>query len=165
MTSEIRAAFIPSLDALQARYDAQATAAKEHEPSLNALKNELSMFPVEGGTLYEWATHFIAEGKSIDTLLSQRADSKDRKAASALRGEVVSKLNRLRADLNDAAKDDSNLPADLEDQVFAYFDLLEGKDAEAAAEERKKLVTKKDAPPNAPQGSWAPPSPGAPPTG
>jgi len=138
--NKIRAAFIPSLDVLKARYDAEAQAAKEHAPSLATLKTELSAFPVVGGTLHDWASGFIAAGKQIDTLLSQRADAKDRKAAGTLRSETLAKLNRLRDDLADALKDDPSLPADLDDQVFGYFDLLEKNDAEAAAQEKKKAA-------------------------
>jgi hypothetical protein len=144
----IRAAFVPSLDVLKARYDAEAQAAKEHAPALATLKKELAAFPVVGGTLHDWAAGFIAAGKQMDTLLSQRADTKDRKAATVLRGEALSKLNRLREDLADAVKDDPTLPVDLEDQVFGYLDLLEKNDATAAAEEKKKAAdaAKKSAP-------------------
>jgi len=137
---KIRAAFIPSLDVLKARYDAEAQAAKEHASALSTLKAELSAFPVVGGTLLDWATGFIAAGKQLDTLLSQRADAKDRKAASTLRNEILAKLNRLRDDLADALKDDPSLPRDLEDQVFGYLDLLEKNDAIAAAQEKKKAA-------------------------
>ena len=58
---KIRAAFIPTLDALQARYDADAKAAQDHEPLL-------------------------------DAHLSDRADTKDRKAATVLRGQAPAKL-------------------------------------------------------------------------
>lgn len=138
--NKIRAAFISNLDVLKARYDAEAQAAKEHAPSLATLKTELMAFPVAGGTLYDWAAGFIAAGKQIDALLSQRADAKDRKTATMLRGETLAKLNRLRDDLADALKDDPSLPADLDDQVFGYFDLLEKNDAEAAAQEKKKAA-------------------------
>jgi hypothetical protein len=147
---QIRAAFIPALDALQARYDVEAKAAKEHEPSLATLEAELAMFPVADiGTLYDVAAGFIAAGKEIDGYLSERADTADRKAAVVLRGEALSKLNRLREDLADALQDDPSLPADLDAQVFGYFDMLEKKDAEAAAE-GKKAAAKKKAPDAAP---------------
>jgi hypothetical protein len=158
---KIRAAFIPQLEDLRARYDVEAQAATEHEASLVALKTELMMFPVStGGTLYDWAADFIAAGKKLGAQLSLRADAKDRKAATALRGETLAKLNRLRDDLADAKKDDATLPADLDDQVFGYFDLLEKNDAEAAAEEKKKAAAKKKAPATPP-----PPTPPTPPQG
>ena len=142
---KIRASFITSLDDLRARYDDEAKAAKAHEPSLEALKADLQMFPMAGNeTLYDCAVGFVAAGKKIHELLSDRADAKDRRAASALRGETVAKLNRLRDDLADALKDEPSLPADLEAQVFGYFDLLEKKDAEAAAEEKQNEAVRQE---------------------
>lgn len=136
---KIRAAFMPALDGLQARYDAEAKAAKDREPLLTTLEPELKMLPVAPSkTLYDVATGYVAAGKQIDAHLSERADGKDRKAATVLRGEALSRLNRLRSDLADALKDDSTLPADLEAQVFGYLDLLEQRDAEAAAAAKKK---------------------------
>ena len=141
--TKIRAAFIPSLDLLQARYDAEAQAALLNAPLVESLKAELMMFPVApSGTLYDLALAFVNEGKELGTLLSQRADAKDRKLAVQLRGETLAKLNRLREDLADARKDDPTLPADLEAQVFGYLDLLEDKDAVAAAELKKKEAEK-----------------------
>ena len=152
---KIRAGFMPALDGLQARYDVEAKAAKDREPLLTTLGAELKMLPIAtGGTLYDVAAGYVAAGKQIDTHLSERADAKDRKAATVLRGEALSRLNRLRDDLADALKDDSTLPPDLEAQVFGYFDLLEKKDAEAAAAAKKK------APAPAPS-----PAPSAPPDG
>lgn len=143
---KIRTTFIPSLDALQARYEVEAKAAKDHEPELVNLELELTMFNVAtGGTLYDWVAAFIKEGKQLDTLLSTRADAKDRKLAAALRNDVVSKVGRLREDLADALKDDPSLPADLDAQVFAYFDLLEAKDAGEAAEKAKAEAAAKKA--------------------
>lgn len=150
---KIRAAFIPSLDVLQARYDVEAKAAKDNEARLTTLAPELQMLPSPtGGTLHETATSFIEEGKKLDVFLSSRADAKDRKRAAALRAEVLSKLNRLRDDLADAMKDDPSLPADLEDQVFGYVDLLARKDAEAA-EKKKAASTTDDASPTPPEGA------------
>lgn len=141
---KIRAALIPALEVLRARYDVEAKAAKDREPLLADLKPALMMFPVHtGGTLDDVATAFVAEGKKLDALLSNRADTKDRKRATALRAEVLSKLTRLRDDLADAMKDDASLPTDLEAQVFGYIDMLAKKDAEAAAEEKKKAAAKK----------------------
>jgi hypothetical protein len=138
--------FVPTFEALQARYDVEANSAKGREALLTTLHPELTMFPVPvpaGGTLLDWATAHVDAGKQLATLLSQRADAKSRKAASTLRTEVVSKLTRLREDLLEALKDDPDLPADLEAQVFGYLDLLEKADADAAAAEKKKGTAKK----------------------
>jgi hypothetical protein len=167
--NKIRAAFIPHLGVLQAKYEIEAKAAKDHEPLLATLQAELAMFPVAGGTLQDWAAQFIAHGKQLDALLSKRADAGDRKAASALRSEVVAKIGRLREDLAAELKNDPTLPADLDDTVFGYFDLLEKKDAEAAAEEKKKAADKKKAkaggatPPGATPPAATPPGGATPP--
>lgn len=132
----IRAAFIPTLDDLNASYAAEAKASMDKAPSLAELKNDLELFPVVGGqTLYQWVEAFLAEGSKIDDLLSSRADieQKNRKAAGTLRVEVIGLLNRLRKNLTLELKDDPSLPRDLEGQVFAYLDLLERACAEARA--------------------------------
>jgi hypothetical protein len=149
---KIRAAFIPALDSLTATYEAEARAAKDHKAALASLKNELSLFPVAGGTLYDWATSFVAAGEKLDVFLSERADAKDRAAAARLRTDAIGVLNRLRKSLAAEAKHDTSLPADLDAQVFAYLDLLETKAADSYAEAKKKAkevkATKEAAPPS-----------------
>lgn len=142
---KIRAAFIPALDELTATYEAEARAAKDHKAALEDLKTELSLFPVVGGTLYDWAKSFVTAGEQLDILLSKRADAKDRTAAAQLRVDAVGLLNRLRKSLAAEAKHDTSLPADLDAQVFAYFDLLEAKAAEAYTEAKKKAKEAKAA--------------------
>ena len=110
------------------------------------LKAALDLFPVaDGVTLDDWAAGFVAAGESIDTLLSQRADAKDRVEANTLRSETIGLLNRLRKSLETERKDNSSLPASLEEDVFAYLDQLEAKAAEAAAEEKKRRAAAKAA--------------------
>ena len=142
---KIRAAFVPALDSLSATYEAEARAAKDHKPALASLKHELDLFPVAGGTLYDWAVNFVAAGEQLDVLLSKRADAKDRAAAAQLRMDAIGVLNRLRKSLAVEAKHDPSLPADLDAQVFAYFDLLEIKAAEGYAEAKKKAKAANDA--------------------
>ena len=139
----IRAAVIPSLEELGFTYEVEVNAAKGRKVELPNLKADLDLFPVAGGTLHDWASTFIAAGEKIDVLLSQRADKEDRAAASALRSETIGLLNRLRKSLQAEAKEDASLPASLDGDVFGYFDLLEGKAADAAAEERKKKAAAK----------------------
>lgn len=142
---KVRKAFIPTMEALRVRYDIEAQSAKDNEAFLVTLEDELKMFQVPtGGTLFDAAKGFVEEGKKLDVLLSSRADAKSRREATVLRIAVISKLNRLRQDLADALKDDASLPADLEGQVFGYFDMLEKKDADSA--EAKKAKKKSDAP-------------------
>jgi hypothetical protein len=142
---KIRAAFVPALDSLSATYQAEARAAKDHKPALVSLKHELDLFPVAGGTLYDWAVGFVAAGEELDALLSKRADARDRAAAAQLRVDAIGLLNRLRKSLAAEAKHDPSLPADLDAQVFAYFDLLETKASEGYAEAKKKAKAAKDA--------------------
>jgi hypothetical protein len=88
---------------------------------------------------------FVAAGEQLDVLLSTRADARDRATAARLRVDAIGALNRLRKSLAVEAKHDPSLPADLDAQVFAYFDLLETKAAEGYAEAKKKAKTAKDA--------------------
>ena len=149
---KIRAAFIPALDDLMASYPAEAKAAKDHKNEVAALQSALALFPVAGGTLFDWVHGFVAAGESIDALLSNRADARDRKVASQVRNETVGMLNLLRRNLAQETKT-KGLPATLGGDVFGYFDLLEGQDAAAAAEEKKKkAAAKKAAPMPAPNG-------------
>jgi hypothetical protein len=92
---------------------------------------------------------FVAAGEKIDTLLSERADAKDRAEAATLRADTIGLLNRLRKSLKVEQKNNPSLPADLDTQVFGYFDLLETNAAEAYAEAKRKA--KNDEPkPNQP---------------
>lgn len=157
----IREKLIGSLDDLTASYVTEANAAKTNKAELPSLKNDLDLFPVAGGTLHDWALGFVTAGEQLDTLLSQRADAKDRAAAALLRMEAIGILNRLRKNLAAEAKGNANLPADLDDQVFGYFDLLETQDAAAAAEEKKKKAAAKAAKAGAPAAGAGGPSEGS----
>ncbi len=130
---QIRAELIPALDSLSATYESEAAMARLHKEQLVALKPKLDLFPVVGGTLYDWAVDFVEAGEKIDTLLSERADAKDRAEASALRSDAIGLLNRLRKSLKAEQKINPALPSDLETQVFGYFDLLESNAADAFA--------------------------------
>jgi hypothetical protein len=147
---KIRAAFIPTLEELGASYEAEAKAAMDRKPDLTKLEAELKMFPVGGATLYDWATAFLAAGEHISTLLSARADAKDRKAATRLRAETIGALNRLRKTLALEMKHDPKLPADLDAQVFGYFDLLEAKAAGAQTAGKEEDEAPAPPPPAAP---------------
>lgn len=134
----IRTELIPALDSLSATYESEAMKAKANKAQLATLKSELELFPVVNGTLYDWAVDFVEAGEKIDALLSERADAKDRAEAAALRSDTLGLLNRLRKSLKAEQKVNPALPADLEDQVFGYFDLLESNAAEAHAEAKRK---------------------------
>ncbi|MDC3958174.1 hypothetical protein [Polyangium jinanense] len=132
---KIRAAFIPTLEDLGASYPAEAKAAMDRKPALVDLQPDLALFPVAGGgTLYDWADSFLNAGVAIDSLLSARADleTKTRKDATRLRGEVIGLLNRTRKNLALELQEDPSLPKDLDARIFGYFDLLEKSAADAA---------------------------------
>lgn len=134
----IREAF-GSLDDLTASYDAEVMATKTRKRKMADLESALSLFPVAPSvTLLDWAHSFIAAGETIDSLLSKRADAKDRALAGRLRNDAVGLLNQTRKELARDKKKDPSLAEDLEHQVFAYFDQLEAKSAQEAAEEKKK---------------------------
>src|SRR5262249_9807590 len=126
-------------------------------------KSALASFPIAGNkTLLDWAQSFVNAGASIGDTLSKRADAKDRAEAGRLRSEALGVLNQTRRELGRAQKKDPALPADLDDQVFAYFDQLEAKSAEDAAVEKKKEAEKKaQSKASPPAGEAAPPAPGA----
>jgi hypothetical protein len=138
---QIRTELVPALDSLSATYESEAMKAKAHKAQLATLKPALDLFPVVGGTLYDWAVDFVSAGEKLDTLLSERADAKDRAEASVLRSDTLGLLNRLRKNLKAEQKANPSLPADLEDQVFGYFDLLESNAAEAYAAAKRKPKT------------------------
>ena len=147
----IRAALIPDLTELSARYSVEAARAIERKPQLAALKADLQLFPIPTpagqppATLYDVAVAFIAAGEKLDELLSARGDvpAGSRKAASTLRPAIIGLLNRMRADLAKELKRDPNLPKDLDQRIFGYFDVLEHM-AEQAARAAKAATTPSD---------------------
>ena len=142
---KIRAAFVPTLDSLMESYPAEAKAAKDHKDRIADLESALMLFPVAKGSLLDWVQGFVAAGETIDSLLSGRADAKDRKLATQIRNETVGMLNLLRKNIAHERKDNPSLPETLDADVFGYFDLLEQQDAAAAAEEKKQEAAKKAA--------------------
>lgn len=133
--------FLGTLDETTATYDAEAKAAKNRQEKLATFTAALSSFPLAGNkTLLDWANGYIGAGISIGEMLSQRADAKDRENANMLRNEAVGVLNETRRQLRRAQKKDPNLSANLEAEIFAWFDDLEKASAQEAAEEKKKAA-------------------------
>jgi hypothetical protein len=105
-------------------------------PALKTLEADLKLFPIAGGlTLLDWVTDFLDAGQSLNDLLSNRADMDEsgRKDASELRSQTIGLLNRFRGALADEVEENTALPRTLDQQVFAYFDELEGMRASALA--------------------------------
>lgn len=144
----IRQGFIPALGDLQYSYATEADAALARKPLLKTHKADLELFPIEGGTLYDWAVGFLDAGVRLHDQLSARADEANaptRKDAASLRGDAIGLLSRLRASLGDEVKHDKKLPRDLDTQLFGYLDQLDA--TRAAAHAAKKSGAKPPAPP------------------
>jgi hypothetical protein len=149
----IRAAFIPVLGDLTASYATEAEAAIKRKPALKTLEADLKLFPIAGGlTLLDWVTDFLDAGQSLNDLLSNRADMDEsgRKDASKLRSQTIGLLNRFRGALADEVEETAVLPRNLDQQVFAYFDELEGMRASALAAAKAARAAAAAAPGDAP---------------
>jgi hypothetical protein len=124
----IRDAFIPQRSTLADSYAEEAAAAKKNRPKLAELEQELKAFPLPGGkTLHDWAKGLLDAGDTLDKLLSERSSleaAASKSPASKLRGSTIGLLCRFRDALRDEMKGNNALPADIEGQVFSYFDEL-----------------------------------------
>ena len=126
---QIRDAFIPSLDELTDSYATEAERAIKRKPLLVSLGDTLKKFTLPWNpsqTLLDVATSFLNEGEKLNELLNDRADVPKgaRAQALTLRNKAMAVLNRLRKDLQKEIARDSNLPRDLEQRVFGFFDTL-----------------------------------------
>jgi len=136
----IRGTFIPELDLIRAPYADEVAAAIRHKEDLVTLESDLKSIPIaEGLSLFDWCAGFVSKGEQLGALLSQRADTTGmtRIEASKLRAATVGALGRLRATLSDELSFDASLPADLDEQVFGYFDELNRMSAEEAAARKR----------------------------
>jgi hypothetical protein len=134
---QVRAVF-GTLDDLTAKYDVEAKAAAEKRAKLKAVLPLLSRFPLtKNKTLADWAEAHIAAGENLGKLLSKRADAGDRALAGRLRSSGIGLLNRLREELTKARREDPSLAPTLDDDLFAYADLMETTSATEAAAEKK----------------------------
>jgi hypothetical protein len=118
-------------------YPQEAINAKNREAMIEKLKEQLSLFALpEGGTLYDIAQDYIAAAREIDALLSERAKQEtlsenDRREVPLLRVQIIAEINRCRASLSDELKVNSELPTNIESQIFGYFDELNQQRAQA----------------------------------
>ncbi|HRI71478.1 MAG TPA: hypothetical protein PK156_44900 [Polyangium sp.] len=139
--SRVRAALIPSKSSLQDSYADEAEAAARRQENLATLERDLRSIPVSmgGSTLFDWAEGFLEAGQKLATLLSDRADASTsgRAGAQKLRSETIALLNRARRTIADEMANASGLPADLDQQIWGYFDELEAHRADAVARGRK----------------------------
>jgi hypothetical protein len=123
----IREALIPDLAELRAPYFVEADRAEARRPLLEELKPELMKFQVTGqGTLFDVAVKFLDAGMLLQELLSQRPDAMhvSHREAVRIRADTTALVERLRADLRLEARQDTSLPQDLEQRLFAPFDAM-----------------------------------------
>ena len=129
---KVRDTFAPSLGATQESYADEAAAAKAREDDLEEMEPTLKAFPVAPETtLYTLVSTYIEAGKEIDTLLSQRAETKAdaehkrTKEANRIRSQTIRTINQFRETLVAEIKSKPELPRDLESRVFSYYDQLQ----------------------------------------
>lgn len=134
----IREWLITGPQELRASYATEAARATVRRTLLSQYKADLDLFPVPGGTLHQWAEAFIQAGEQLHTLLSDRADKVggDRSAVVPLRTSAIALLNRFRGAVADEMEMNDQLPADLERQIFGYFDQLEDMRLQVIAAEK-----------------------------
>jgi hypothetical protein len=132
-----------------ADYAKEAITAKEREDKIKGLKVEFSLFPLSGGrTLYDTALSYIESGKKLDELLAERSrldamNTTDRSDIRSLRHELLGRINRCRAALQDEISENPALARNLDAEIFGYFDELH-KTREAQAQNRAEVRAKEE---------------------
>jgi hypothetical protein len=131
----IREAFIPDLGVLSDSYADEAAAARQNRPKLVALEADLKRFPTpDGTTLHTWATAFVDQGDAIARQLAARSQTSSVdlfRQHTALRVTTIGLVGRFRAALRDELAEHPQLPRDMDTRIFAYFDELGRRRAEA----------------------------------
>jgi hypothetical protein len=128
--SKVSAVFAPNLQQLKRTYEDEAVAARAKRIAMEEMRDALSAFPVcPGTTLLDLVTTHVEAGERLDELLSKQAEESTLEAVrtdetKSLRGETIGLLIRFRQALADEASANPELPDDLEEQVFAYFNEL-----------------------------------------
>jgi hypothetical protein len=144
---------VPERGALTASYVDEATDAKRHRGELAELEADLRHFPLPGDrTLYDVAEGFIAKGEQIGELLSQRTDiaAVTRTSLRQLRSRAMGFMMRMREAISDELLIRSELPRDLDAQIFGYLDEIAARRATAAARAAAAHATKPETPPETP---------------
>lgn len=125
----IREAFVPSLEELTDSYATEAERATKRQAALTSMTDVLKTFALpwdSSRTLFDVVTAFLTEGQKLNTLLNDRADVPKGVQAQALqvRTRAMAVLNRFRKDLKKEIARNPNLPRDLEQRVFGFYDTL-----------------------------------------
>jgi hypothetical protein len=136
----IREAFIPSLDELTDSYATEAERAKNRQTTLASMADTLKTFALpwdSSRTLYDVIAAFLAEGEKLNALLNDRADVPKGVQTQALhvRSKTMAVLNRFRKDLKKEIARNPNLPRDLEQRVFGFYDTLHAMESASRASE------------------------------
>ena len=127
----LRREILPPPHELSAPYADEAARAVQRAEEMNdEHRNALSRFPVRGGkTLLDWIEAYIASGKRLERLLSQRAmaERTGEVAVSALdagrlRGRAVALLIQLRETLKYELHEDPIRARELDQQMFQFID-------------------------------------------
>ena len=153
--TRIRQQFIPALSQLKAPYTIEAKRAADRQKVLADYKADLQMFPVivakgdKKSTLYDWVKGYLDAGRSLDTLLSERADADydSRAGAAPLRTSILGQLGRMRDALADEVASKPALSRTLVTDVFAYFDQMDAAATKRATTDAKKASKNKPAKP------------------
>jgi hypothetical protein len=133
----------------QERYGQEALVAAKREEVIGELKGKLGLFSLaEGGTLYDVALEYVAAGKKIGALLSDRTiqeamSDEDRRAIKTLRPTVIGYLGRCRAALGDEIQNNPALPQNLDALIFGYLDKL-NQDRYEANQQQREAKAKED---------------------
>jgi hypothetical protein len=142
---KVQDVLVPSINNFTLSYKAEVAAWQARQEV--DLEKELTMFPLAesagwgaGATLSDWASMFDSSATGVYRSLRDKTeeDTRNRKETTRLRTETIGMLNRLRTNLTLAVKQDAKLPADLDEQVFGYFDQLEKQATEAKAKPKAK---------------------------
>jgi len=128
--SELLDVFIPALIELRSSFADEAARARQRRQLLAFYERSLREFAVfGGGTLYEWVDAQISHGEALERLLQQRLRLEQSRPGplddQALHAELLLVLDRLRRTVQGEVVVRADLPRDLEDRLFSFFDLLE----------------------------------------
>lgn len=110
-------------------YATEAERAKKRQEALGVMGDTLKTFVAPWDstrTLFDVVTAFLTEGEKLNALLHDRADVPKgvQSQAAQVRSKAMAVLNRLRKDLKKEIARNPNLPRDLEQRVFGFYDTL-----------------------------------------
>ena len=128
---EVKKTFVPSIEIVKKGYEEEAAQAKRRLGDLEAMEQALKAFPIGPDmSLYTLVSLYLEAGSEIDDLLSSRADAEQQAEQSRtkhiyiLRSKAIGLLGKFREVLAHEVSENPDLPRDLEETVFAYYDKL-----------------------------------------